>query len=331
MDDSDRIKNLQLRSEYRRKAYGLWTLRDSSSDEDWKLALEMALRDKKDLFSLEVDKYRVSEKRKFYSYRNFSYLDSTIDDIKNGNITLVNPALFNDPYDCRAGRKAMQSIVKSHLVKFRENLDLAISKQRVVNKVMGRNQDSEIDIDQLFTTVNAEVSSHEFLDQRSEVARSTVFVKCFSTKLDSMYFWSHYSEGHKGYCIEYEVEELEFCKGFEPVEYVKKWPNDLDDLFTRNFSPSFVLVKSQDWSAELEWRIYHFLKHDEILGKKFIKCALPSGIKITAIYLGLDFEKNDENLKKTFENFYKNSDKKVYQMKLGDGDFGIEVGELIKS
>jgi hypothetical protein len=159
-----------------------------------------------------------------------------------------------------------------------------------------------------------------------------MFVKSLSTEVNSMYFWSHYSYSHKGYCIEYEVDKSSFNKYFHPIEYSYGWPNDFLEFLNRSGANcAFSLVKSLDWKNEMEWRLIDALgKNDTRKDINFVKSDLKNGFSVSAIYLGLDFEKNEDSRKEKLINALQETDIKIFQMNIGDDDFKIGVGKQIK-
>jgi hypothetical protein len=338
MINFDRTKNLELRGKHRKKAHDLWT--QDIKGEEW----EDAHNIKRELFKMEVGENSFQTK-KFYSYRNFAdwkgdekRLKAEIEDIAQNRITLVRPKIFNDPYDCRlpysVALQSLSNVCDMDLMKYAEE---AINQSPISN-LLSTDQKRE------YARYIVEERKNSFAEDPMPhveghvcVIRDLVAVKCLATSLSSMYFWSHYASAHKGYCIEYEIEDSDFDNLLYPVEYVNKWPEDYIKLINRRGSKAaFAIIKSLDWVSEYEWRILYKFSNNEFNtmereGRNFININCPKGIKITAIYLGLDFNKNDEKLRKAFEDFYKNSDKKVYKMKLQDDAFMIEVGDLIKS
>lgn len=106
----------------------------------------------------------------------------------------------------------------------------------------------------------------EFL-KREEV------LSCFcATSPENMPLWAHYSNNHKGFCIEYEISDiLAFVSSIHPVVYVDnrieisidKFQKILSDLFKRNISQvdymMYLLasVKHSFWKYENEYRLIH--------------------------------------------------------------------------
>lgn len=99
--------------------------------------------------------------------------------------------------------------------------------------------------------------------------RSIALVSCFGSSKDSILMWSHYANKHKGACIEYEIDDVDF----KEVIYSKKMPafrfvDALEIIFGHDFLGEEVdvnkkeyqfmfeplLVKSNDWIYEGEIR-----------------------------------------------------------------------------
>ena len=99
--------------------------------------------------------------------------------------------------------------------------------------------------------------------------RSIALVSCFGSSKDSLLMWSHYANKHKGACIEYEIDDVDF----KEVVYSKKMPafrfvDALEIILGHDFLGEEVdankneyqfmleplLVKSDDWIYEGEIR-----------------------------------------------------------------------------
>ncbi len=86
-------------------------------------------------------------------------------------------------------------------------------------------------------------------------------VACFAKRHDSMYFWSHYANSHKGICLEYSFKtSLDLIAKPEEVQYC---PSDnRRDLIRKFYSETLLgggdflyMTKSEDWEREKEVRI----------------------------------------------------------------------------
>lgn len=97
----------------------------------------------------------------------------------------------------------------------------------------------------------------------SEVNSERLYICSLSEVGDSPLMWSHYADEHRGFCIEYNLREVEtmFCRQFlYPVVY-QSTPPDLSPYFrhlddynflTRKY---YAMVKGCEWEYEKEWRL----------------------------------------------------------------------------
>jgi len=125
----------------------------------------------------------------------------------------------------------------------------------------------------------------------------------FSSCHDSVLMWSHYSEDHSGFCIEYDLEGLDpkhsFCKNLYPVVY----SDDLNYLriFVQKQIPFdaerypykghllCMLVKFRGWKYENEWRFIRETTTQEDDGPMTVPVA-------SRVLVGSQFE-HDKNEK----------------------------------
>ena len=84
-----------------------------------------------------------------------------------------------------------------------------------------------------------------------------------SMKPDDILMWSHYSNGHSGFCIGFDSQVLKDCSGgdFLPVDYPKdnKFPShnpleSQENLY--EFMKKFIGTKSSHWKYEHEYRLF---------------------------------------------------------------------------
>ena len=84
--------------------------------------------------------------------------------------------------------------------------------------------------------------------------------------------WAHYANEHKGFCVEYNVEDLpgnsnEFFDMIHPVFYTD---NIFDatsyliattpELKNPEFLQQAALIKTKDWAYEDEWRLVAYIE-----------------------------------------------------------------------
>ncbi len=303
-----------LRTQYRQNIHQHWNNENSIKYPD-------LVRLKNEILQIESN-----GSKKFYVYKRFvdwgsKRFESEISDIQNKEITMVHPSAFNDPYDCRMSSIRALGYLKeqrSDPKKFTKSIHIMISKEestknlpRPERRRMGK------------SILEKQIRRTELHDAEKlvEDLKKSFRVACFSTNPSDMYFWSHYGGAHRGYCIEYEFGDGMF-EYLHPVEYVDKIPS-FEGL--QSNKRSIALIKSSDWMQENEWRLIAINDANDKNYDNPIQKYKLGDAKISALYLGLDFNKKSdeisnsrrEDLLKCFD------DKSIFQMKIRDDEFKI--------
>lgn len=188
-------------------------------------------------------------------YKYQPYSTKALENLKNRQIWFSAPAHFNDPYDCAIS--AVQTFSDSDLL-------------RVFDYFRPHGAPSPTDYDALYLADGVPNSRfREEVTSGSETAfnrqRNVQFeqrgVACFSAKNDDLLMWSHYADGHRGFCLEFDGT-LEPFSLARQVKYQGEIPKlnpiqiltnpEKDDLFA-----VLKLTKAQCWSYEEEWRLCH--------------------------------------------------------------------------
>jgi hypothetical protein len=76
---------------------------------------------------------------------------------------------------------------------------------------------------------------------------------------DQILMWSHYGDGHRGYCIEFEATDSTLVfRCAQKVVYQDDYPAiDFSRRDKYKWAEAAVLTKYTDWSYEKEWRIVY--------------------------------------------------------------------------
>ena len=134
-------------------------------------------------------------------------------------------------------------------------------------------------------------------------------ITCFSKKSDEILMWSHYANKHTGFCVEYDFSK---CTNWAalitlfPVIYSKSRPhfpmsifeqsNNFKDITVKEDNDSIIslirllLIKSDIWSYEEEWRIIGL--QNQLIDKHLLELDI-----VTKIYLGANIsEKNEKEI-----------------------------------
>lgn len=153
--------------------------------------------------------------------------------------------------------------------------------------------------------------------QRNAIAQSIALCS-FTEKNDNNLMWSHYTNNHKGICIEYKPELFEYLKtlkgyvAFWKINYSDEPPivKVLEDVNSK--VQKIMFNKQSEWKYENEHRIVFLSNKDTEfipIDRKFIK----------AIYIG---SRTDIEIDKKILSVCKNTDIEIY--------YGITLGELYK-
>jgi len=159
-------------------------------------------------------------------------------------------------------------------------------------------------------------------------------VVCLSENNNDILMWSHYSDAHRGICLEFDKDIIDSSKWFiGKVDY----PEDNHYVDFKVFREAiennekafrtFLLRKSFHWVYEKEWRIIVGLKAmDENSSKNAEdKQFLPCHEKmLTGIILGM---KTPDTLKQTFSQLVQNKSIKLYEAKRNENSYVIDVRE----
>lgn len=162
-----------------------------------------------------------------------------------------------------------------------------------------------------------------------KITNELFIVGCLCTDYKKRLMWSHYADSHKGFCIEYDFENMVLDKTSQwllPVIYSEKRPlipweialNQSGKVIKEAEAKLMmgILTKDKIWNYENEWRII-------IKNQKNREIAMPL---VTCIYLGAAIEK--ENRDKII-NIAKKQNIPVKQMKIDRGEYELHAIDII--
>ncbi|MDH2658602.1 DUF2971 domain-containing protein [Methanobacterium formicicum] len=190
--------------------------------------------------------------------------------------------------------------------------------------------------------------------------KNKIHVTCFSETYESILMWSHYSDQHKGFCVEYDFKELGLDNQvtrfifpviyqeaiFDMKDYMPDSNKEFDNVLKKymgKIRPEDILkglalpqsttkannmaifynalIKSKVWAYEKEWRYVFPYKNVKY---KSIYLPVP---KPKAIYLGAMAD--IENSKKIIE-IGKEKNISVYKMQIKPSEFKLESNIILK-
>ena len=109
---------------------------------------------------------------------------------------------------------------------------------------------------------NFEKFFHDFL-RKQYARRDELGVYCLTTLKDNILMWAHYSNNHKGFCLEFD-HKGEFFGRAHPITYSKVMPKfnilnmTVGETYKQTeFFVNALLTKAEDWKYEDEWRIVY--------------------------------------------------------------------------
>ncbi|MBQ8633518.1 MAG: DUF2971 domain-containing protein [Lachnospiraceae bacterium] len=157
---------------------------------------------------------------------------------------------------------------------------------------------------------------------------SAFLVGCLCTSYKNRLMWSHYADGHKGFCIEYDfsgTDKETLSKIPAPVIYSKKrpqvpWKAAIDNS-TQNLEEAYkdiligLLTKDEIWEYENEWRIF-------VNATENSELAMPS---VSCIYLGAAIDKKNRDI---ILEIAREHNIPVKQMKVDRGTYELHAEEI---
>lgn len=153
---------------------------------------------------------------------------------------------------------------------------------------------------------------------------NTLFrIVCLATDYKNRLMWSHYSDSHKGFCIEYDFSDAVEKEGMIPFPIlysdkrplvpckaiIENTPENIKEA-TEQFMNG-LLVKDKAWEYENEWRLLCSSS------EKFVDMP-----KVTAIYLGVSISREN---KEQIMQIAKDQNIPVLQMVIDRGEYDLHA------
>jgi hypothetical protein len=219
-----------------------------------------------------------------YKYRRFT--EQHREALAKGVLWRCSPDRFNDPYDSAVYFDPTRFLVEDQPIQeFLASMNEATGKidagtpwhpapiQRPVQQRVWRRREHEALLkntpEDVRVAVLAAVDAwhdkfaKEAVQLMSNLTRTGFSVLSLTPNPTSVLMWSHYSENHSGFCVEYDLTQDHFLHRIcFPVYYRRKLtdatrylarqdPKDFNNLF----GGYVCLLKSDEWAYEQEWRL----------------------------------------------------------------------------
>lgn len=251
-----------------------------------------------------------------YLYRYQPFNEKTYRIFTHGEIYFLSPKDLNDPFDCKVDF-TFDGCTDDDILKFIEKGLKELNREAEIEKSLRWALSDKIGWQQ-----NAKKQVFEIL--QPDVDKMGVL--CFSEHRDDIIMWSHYSDGHKGFCLEFDKERLEAWKFCRHVDYEKEYLSfkEFDEAFPENEkSLKFLLRKSPHWKYEAEWRtIVNPFSDNQ--GNRVYK--FPAEI-LTAVIFGCEMMDDDKKKIRDWLKGRKNQIKCYQATKKGNA-FGLNINEI---
>lgn len=226
--------------------------------------------------------------QRIYKYRKDDEAGYARKNLASSTIWLATPDTYNDPFDCVlqfSVPNMAAAFEKGFIDAFMAGNQLDIPPENVtkvkqsptplqtfLQNITGEGQ-AGANAKQAAALISKAIpgyinSTKDFLQALRTIAQ----VCSFSAVHDSILMWSHYADNHRGFCVEYALDQFDsndaFLKNLYPVAY----SNDLSDLTPwaeRLVSGEAgdldigslllgVIQKFTGWQYEQEWRYIRF-------------------------------------------------------------------------
>lgn len=236
--------------------------------------------------------------KSLFKYRVLN--ENTLNSLKYNGVWISKAESQNDPYECSLSfsDKEMALAIytrKDFKEQFLKNYRAEITEEEIDNIIKNDNPEQKfretcqlknIDRDYSDLSIFREESAHNLIRK----VKSKIRISSFSERNDSILMWSHYSENHRGICIEYDLHnDFEIAKVLEPVYYSEKIVS-LSKAFgnqnSLNIIREAVITKALDWQYEKEWRIVFPTERNG-----YYKLPKPKNV-----YLGSRFNENEKGI-----------------------------------
>ncbi len=198
---------------------------------------------------------------RLYKYQPFN--TQTLANLKQASIWFSAPINLNDPYDCALAGVDPDKLSDSD---FQAALDYVLRRRQIAPKLKAEMCPDGTPTPQFRETlVN---SLQDAFEWQRKIRREQRGIACFSEHFDDIMMWSHYADGHRGFCLEFDTLIMPFSTA-KQVSYRDTFPSvpvnllfadhaaGHDDSDNELLLDAFVLTKAPCWSYEREWRVMH--------------------------------------------------------------------------
>lgn len=245
---------------------------------DWEKQYAQKVLDAKDSFD-DVNKILRPHFPEFlYKYSRFNS-DYWKNMIFKGELYFCGTDKLNDPFDGFAK------------VNLKEALREGTMLNQAVNQICSITEDEKL----------------ELADEILCGFQKDIRVASLTEINNSASMWDRYADGHKGFCIEYDVAKMNNEKKNMLFKVIYDEKPDITKQIENPYigvGLSSIIFKDSEWSSEREWRMFKIYQ-----GGKDVKYCFSEEIK--AVYLGKNCAEGNKNI---IIDWATKENKEVYQM-----------------
>lgn len=246
---------------------------------------------------------------KLYKYESFNTY--SLANLQNNQIFFSKPITFNDPFDCSLGFD-VSKLTESEIQTILNENEFDVPKS---DELGSEYVESGVRILKQALEGAVKETSQKIRDQ----ALNDSGVSCFSEHNTEILMWSHYTNNHTGFCLEFDTGHEPFSSA-RKVNYEDEFPTiESAMIINRDISQlwSLLLTKFTNWSYEKEWRI-----------------IIPDGGKpvgyetyaLTGIYFGCKIDQSHADIIKLVS-LAQNPDIKFYKGEMSSANFELHFSE----
>jgi hypothetical protein len=190
---------------------------------------------------------------KLYKYQTCN--SHSLEHLSNKTIRFSKPEQLNDPFDFT---------VPYHLAEPTPG-ELEAAYKKSVDQLGDKDKKAEADACYLTQGIPNEKWKAKVMEigeigwQKKVQELSQMGVACFSERVDHILMWSHYANGHRGFCLEFDTRFDPFrdTEKVHQVIYSNLYPSikATDPVLLPELSIIPLITKSLHWHYEEEWRM----------------------------------------------------------------------------
>jgi hypothetical protein len=255
----------------------------------------------------------VAVPKKLYKYQRYNV--QTLENLKKQCLWFSRPLRFNDPFDCAITylvERATEDDWRRVYAHFRQ-MWLEEKDQRKRASLAEYFSDEQV-TDGVRGLLAPGLVKHLRRGLEGEFEKTGV--ACFSELVDDIVMWSHYSDGHKGFCLEFDTR-FKPLDSAVPVRYAEGFPEfHWHDDPRVDLASAIAATKAKGWSYEKEWRV--------VQERGDVEVSYPQDA-LTGIYFGCAMSKVDREI---LESLLPSGKTRKFQMVRGEKAFKLEIVEV---